>query len=107
MQAPACGKTKWHWDAILPHAIKWQSMQVNEGRREFIKTAAAIATAAFPILGANDRVNVGIVGLGGRGPRPHGVLFEAQAGLPHCRGLRRKSGGSGARHRASPQAEQL
>ncbi len=29
--------------------------------------AAAIATAQFPILGANDRINVGIVGLGGRG----------------------------------------
>jgi predicted dehydrogenase len=29
--------------------------------------AAAIATAQFPILGANDRVQVGIVGLGGRG----------------------------------------
>ncbi len=29
--------------------------------------AATVATAKFPILGANDRVNVGIVGLGGRG----------------------------------------
>ena len=29
--------------------------------------AAAIATAQFPILGANDRINVGVVGLGGRG----------------------------------------
>src|SRR6476620_9225547 len=29
--------------------------------------AAAIATARFPILGANDRVQLGIVGLGGRG----------------------------------------
>jgi predicted dehydrogenase len=28
---------------------------------------AAIATSRFPILGANDRVNLGIVGLGGRG----------------------------------------
>ncbi len=37
-------------------------------RRQFIKaTAAAIATAQFPILGANDRIRVGIVGLGGRG----------------------------------------
>jgi predicted dehydrogenase len=37
-------------------------------RRNLIKTAAAaIATAQFPILGANDRINVGIVGLGGRG----------------------------------------
>lgn len=38
-------------------------------RRDFLRTAgaAAIATAARPILGANDRVRVGIIGLGGRG----------------------------------------
>jgi predicted dehydrogenase len=38
-------------------------------RRKFLKTAAsaAIATAAHPILGANDRVTVTIIGLGGRG----------------------------------------
>ncbi|HZU27282.1 MAG TPA: Gfo/Idh/MocA family oxidoreductase [Bryobacteraceae bacterium] len=41
---------------------------MNESRRKFVKLAsAAVATAAFPIRGANDRVNVGIVGLGGRG----------------------------------------
>src|SRR5947207_745172 len=43
-------------------------MQPQPARRQFVKAAAAaIATAQFPILGANDRVNVGIVGLGGRG----------------------------------------
>src|SRR5258708_12759307 len=37
-------------------------------RRQFMKAAAAaIATARFPILGANDRVNVGQVGVGSRG----------------------------------------
>jgi predicted dehydrogenase len=37
-------------------------------RRQFLQTAAAaIATSKFPILGANDRINLGIVGLGGRG----------------------------------------
>ncbi len=37
-------------------------------RRQFtFGAAAAIATSQFPILGANDRVNLGIVGLGGRG----------------------------------------
>ncbi len=36
-------------------------------RRTFLQTTAAIATSQFPILGANDRVQVGIVGLGGRG----------------------------------------
>jgi predicted dehydrogenase len=43
-------------------------MQADSARRQFFRTAAAaIATAKFPILGANDRVNLGIVGLGGRG----------------------------------------
>ena len=43
-------------------------MQPQTARRQFVKAAAAaIATAQFPILGANDRINVGIIGLGGRG----------------------------------------
>src|SRR6202171_1711893 len=43
-------------------------MRPNETRRAFTKFAsAALASAAFPIRGANDRINVGIVGLGGRG----------------------------------------
>jgi predicted dehydrogenase len=41
---------------------------MTTARRTFVQTAAAaIATSRFPILGANDRVQVGIVGLGGRG----------------------------------------
>src|SRR5260370_28170825 len=37
-------------------------------RRQFVKAAAAaIATARCPILGANDRINVGQVGVGCRG----------------------------------------
>ena len=36
-------------------------------RRHIIQGAAAIATAQFPILGANDRINLGQVGIGGRG----------------------------------------
>ena len=37
-------------------------------RRQFVRAAAAaIATARFPILGANDRINVGQVGVGSRG----------------------------------------
>jgi predicted dehydrogenase len=41
---------------------------VSNTRRTFIQgAAAAIATARFPILGANDRVQLGVVGLGGRG----------------------------------------
>ena len=43
-------------------------MESNANRRQFVRAAAAaIATSQFPILGANDRINVGIVGLGGRG----------------------------------------
>ena len=43
-------------------------MQSDTARRQFLKTtAAAVATAQFPILGANDRINVGQVGIGGRG----------------------------------------
>ena len=43
-------------------------MDSKPARRQFVKAAAAaIATARFPILGANERIQVGIVGLGGRG----------------------------------------
>ncbi|HYP09042.1 MAG TPA: Gfo/Idh/MocA family oxidoreductase [Bryobacteraceae bacterium] len=43
-------------------------MTQRPGRRQFVQAAAAaIATSQFPILGANERINVGIVGLGGRG----------------------------------------
>ena len=43
-------------------------MSTQPTRRQFAQAAAAaIATSQFPILGANDRVNIGIVGLGGRG----------------------------------------
>jgi predicted dehydrogenase len=41
-------------------------MASNSSRRRFVQAAAA-ATARFPVLGANDRVQLGIVGLGGRG----------------------------------------
>ena len=40
----------------------------KQGRRQFVKAAAAaVATAQFPILGANDRINLAVVGVGGRG----------------------------------------
>jgi predicted dehydrogenase len=41
----------------------------DTSRRSFLHAgaAAAIATQARPILGANDRVNVAVIGLGGRG----------------------------------------
>jgi predicted dehydrogenase len=43
-------------------------MSTPTARRQFVQgAAAAIATAQFPILGANNRIQVGQVGLGGRG----------------------------------------
>ena len=43
-------------------------MNLIPTRRQFTQAvSAAIATSQFPILGANDRVNLGIVGLGSRG----------------------------------------
>lgn len=47
-------------------------------RRKFVQSAAvfAAATQARPILGANDRVNLAIVGIGGRG-RDHINYFSA------------------------------
>ncbi len=43
-------------------------MDSRPSRRRFVQAgAAAIATARFPILGANERIQVGVVGLGGRG----------------------------------------
>ncbi len=44
------------------------SKDIKQGRRQFVKAAAAaVATARFRILGANDRINLAVVGLGGRG----------------------------------------
>ena len=52
---------------------------MNTPRRQFVgAAAAAIATARFPILGANDRVQVGIVGLGGRGNDHIGYYGEIE-----------------------------
>src|SRR5213596_1244627 len=43
-------------------------MHSKPARRQFVQAAAAaIATARFPILGANDRINLGQVGVGSRG----------------------------------------
>lgn len=36
-------------------------------RRQFVLMSAAAATKAVPVLGANERLNVAVVGLGGRG----------------------------------------
>jgi predicted dehydrogenase len=39
----------------------------NDSRRNFVKTVALTAASASRVLGANDRVRIGVVGLGGRG----------------------------------------
>jgi predicted dehydrogenase len=51
-----------------------------ESRRTFLRTAAAgvLAQSAFPVLGANDRINLAVVGIGGRG-RDHINEFARQA----------------------------
>ena len=51
----------------------------HDNRRTFLKTAGAavIATPAFPVLGANDRINLAVVGIGGRG-RDHINEFAKQ-----------------------------
>jgi predicted dehydrogenase len=50
-----------------------------ESRRTFLQTAAAglLAQSAFPVLGANDRINLAVVGIGGRG-RDHINEFARQ-----------------------------
>src|SRR3977135_2051568 len=47
-------------------------------RRDFARTAALTATAASysRILGANDRVHMGYIGLGNRGDQVHDAFLE-------------------------------
>ena len=54
----------------------------NQNRRSFLytTTAAVLAGRALPVLGANDRINVAIVGIGGRG-RDHVAELSKQ---PNC-----------------------
>ncbi len=49
----------------------------HENRRTFLK-AAAVAVVARPVVGANDRINLAVVGIGGRG-RDHIDGFVKQA----------------------------
>jgi predicted dehydrogenase len=55
----------------------------HENRRNFLQTTAAavLASRALPVLGANDRINMVVIGYGGRG-RDH-VNFLS--GIPDCR----------------------
>lgn len=51
----------------------------NQNRRTFVRGVALTALSASRILGANDRVNVGVVGLGGRG-RAHVTNWQQVPG---------------------------
>ena len=57
----------------------------HPSRRLFCQASAALATAQFPILGANDRVNIGQVGIGGRG-RDH-LGYYATLDEAHIAGI--------------------
>ena len=74
-------------------------------RRLFLKgAAAAVATSAFPILGANDRVNVAVVGMGGRG-RDHVRFLSELKDQCNLRGVCDVN--QAARERAVAQVEKL
>jgi predicted dehydrogenase len=49
-----------------------------ENRRTFLKTALAAGTLSRSVLGANDRVQIGIIGTGTRGMRDH-TCFKAHS----------------------------
>jgi predicted dehydrogenase len=74
-------------------------------RRQFAQAAAAIATAHFPILGANDRIRIGQVGLGGRGT-DH-VNFYSQIGPSECQTVAICDVNQTARERASALVRKL
>jgi predicted dehydrogenase len=80
-------------------------MEMPLDRRNLVKAAAAaIATVRFPILGANDRVNLGIVGLGGRG-RDHINNYSSLD--PDCRIAAVCDVNQAARERAVAQIKKL
>jgi len=61
---------------------------MSVSRRQFLKrSAAATAAMSFPmvassrVLGANDEILMGVVGLGGRGAHAHAPSFEGQPGV--------------------------
>ncbi|MCW5978605.1 MAG: Gfo/Idh/MocA family oxidoreductase [Bryobacteraceae bacterium] len=75
-----------------------------DNRRTFLQTAAAaLASPAFPVLGANDRINVAIVGIGGRG-RDHINGFAKQ---PQCRIAAVCDVNQAGRERGAAQVEKL
>src|SRR5512137_1419063 len=47
-----------------------------ENRREFLRVSAAAALASNQVRGANDRVQMGIIGLGTRGNQVYGSFLR-------------------------------
>jgi len=77
----------------------------NDNRRSFLQTAAAavLARPAHPVLGANDRVNLAVVGVGGRG-RDHIDGFAKQT---QCRITAVCDVNQAGRERGMAQVEKL
>src|SRR5919112_3830163 len=49
----------------------------HTSRRTFVRTAAAVTALSYGrILGANDRVRMGFIGLGNRGDQVHAAFLE-------------------------------
>jgi predicted dehydrogenase len=76
----------------------------HNSRRVFLQTTvAAVGTTQFPILGANDRINVAVIGVGGRG-RGH---LNYYAELPECRIAAVCDVNQAARERGGAQVRKL
>jgi predicted dehydrogenase len=50
-----------------PFPIAYTAEMAEQNRRTFLKTTSVAAASASRILGANDRIQVAVVGIGGRG----------------------------------------
>jgi hypothetical protein len=57
---------------------------MRTGRRQFIKAAALSAVSARRVLGANEKIRVGVVGTGGRGQLlldvPGSIMDDSRVG---------------------------
>ncbi|MCW5982584.1 MAG: Gfo/Idh/MocA family oxidoreductase [Bryobacteraceae bacterium] len=78
-------------------------MDQSRTRRTFLQAAAAIGTSRFPIRGASDRVNLAVIGIGGRG-RNHIDEFST---LPECQVAGVCDVNQAARERAAAQVQKL
>jgi hypothetical protein len=71
-------------DAVLTHGgiYFWKGDRDVPDQWNVVFDYPAVATAGFPILGANDRISLGVVGLGGRGTdHLNGARTRGSAGM--------------------------